>query len=172
MCPRAFGQTVPDADKGNSSLWAGIEYANIEAGFPHGSSARLAGLGGIVSFSRTHHWLLEGQIRVLNWNRWNGESERDYLGGPRYTFLNNNRLRPFARFEVGEVTINYPFHLGVGHQFAMVPGGGIEYRLSRKWSVRGTYEYQFLPNSPNFTNEPRYGMRPNGAFAGLTYRVF
>jgi opacity protein-like surface antigen len=168
----AFGQSVPDAYKDNPSLWAGIEFANIEAGFPYGSSVRLSGLGGIASFNWTHHLLLEAQARVLNLNRWNGESEHDYFAGPRYTFLKGNRLRPFARFEVGEVTINYPFNIGVGHQFAMVPAGGVECRLKHRWSVRGTYEYQILPNSPNFTDEPHFGMRPNGVFAGVTYRVF
>jgi opacity protein-like surface antigen len=172
ICCSAFGQTVPDAYKDNPSFWAGIEYANLDAGFPYGSSVRLSGLGGLVSFSWTHHLVLEGQAQVLNWNRWNGESEHDYLAGPRYTFLKSDRLRPFARFEIGEVTINYPFRLGVGHQFAAVPGGGLEYRLSHRWSVRGTYEYQILPDSPNFTDELHFGIRPNGAFAGITYRVF
>ena len=168
----AFSQTVPDGYKSNPSIWAGIEYANLQAGFPFDSTVRVSGLGAIVSYSRTHQILIEGQVRVLNWNSWNGETEHDYLAGPRYTFLHSDRLRPFARFEIGEVTINYPFTLGVGHQFAMVPAGGLEYRLGRRWSVRGTYEYQFLPNSPNFTNEPHYGMRPNGASAGITCRVF
>jgi opacity protein-like surface antigen len=56
--------------------------------------------------------------------------------------------------------------------FAVVPGGGLEYRLNRRWSVRASYEYQILPVSPNFTDEPRFGIRPNGVFAGFTYRVF
>lgn len=168
----APGQAVPDAYKDNPSFWAGLEYSNVEAGFPHDSTLRLSGLGALVSFSWTHHLLLEGQARVLNWNRWNGESEHDYFAGPRYTFLKGDRLRPFVRFEIGMVTVNYPFHIGTGHQFAAVPGGGVEYRLSHRWSVRGTYEYQILPDSPNFANEPHFGMRPNGAFAGITYRVF
>jgi opacity protein-like surface antigen len=54
----------------------------------------------------------------------------------------------------------------------MAPGGGVEYRLSRKLSLRAIYEYQFLSNSPNFTNEPQFGIKPNGGFAGISYRVF
>ena len=53
----------------------------------------------------------------------------------------------------------------------MVPGVGLEYRLKRRLSLRGSYEYQILPNSPNFTNEPKFGIRPAGVFAGLTYRL-
>jgi opacity protein-like surface antigen len=54
----------------------------------------------------------------------------------------------------------------------MAPGGGLEYRLNHKWSLRATYEYQFLPNSPNFTNEPKFGIKPNGALMGISYRLF
>jgi predicted extracellular nuclease len=49
---------------------------------------------------------------------------------------------------------------------------GTEYRLGHQWLVRGTYEYQFLPNSPNFTNEPKFGIKPNGVSAGISYRLW
>jgi opacity protein-like surface antigen len=115
---------------------------------------------------------LEGHIRYLDWDRWNGETEHDYLAGPRYTFLHRNKLRPFASFQMGTVAMRYPFSIGTGNMFAAVPGGGLEYRLSHRWSVRAAYEYQILPNSPNFTDEPQFGIRPNGGGGGLSYRVF
>ena len=171
LCAAASGQSVPDGLKDNPSLWVGLDYSNMHAGFPHGSNLRLSGMGGVASFSWTHQLLIEGQVQHLNWNSWYGETEQDYLAGPRYTFLKGDRLRPFARLEIGLVHIHYPFRIGTGNMFAVVPAGGIEYRLNRKWSVRASYEYQILPVSPNFTNEPKFGIRPNGASVGFTYRV-
>jgi opacity protein-like surface antigen len=169
---RLCGQVEPDADKGKASLWAGAEFANYRAGFPHGSGLRLSGVGAFVTFNRTHHIGFEGHVRFLYVNSWNGETEQDYLAGPRYTFFMSNRWRPFADLEVGAVRIHYPFHIGTGDQFAIAPGGGLEYRVSHRVSVRGIYEYQILPNSPNFTDEPHFGVHPNGVYGGLSIRPF
>jgi hypothetical protein len=70
-----FGQTVPDAYKDNPNFWVGLEYANLEAGFPHGSSVRLSGVGALVTFYWTHQFNLEGHARFFKpqcvewWNR-------------------------------------------------------------------------------------------------------
>ena len=34
------------------------------------------------------------------------------------------------------------------------------------------YQYQILANSPNFTDEPRFGIRPSGLTAGVSWRIF
>jgi hypothetical protein len=168
----AHGQAAPSAKGGAQSLWVGAEYANLQAGFPNGSNARLFGVGAFGIFNWNHHYGVEGHARFLNFNSWNGETEQDYLAGPRYTFLHSNKWRPFASFQVGLVKIQCPFSMGNGTSFAMAPGGGLEYRVSHKWSVRAAYEYQFLPNSPNFTDEPQFGIKPNGPLVGTSYRIF
>lgn len=147
------------------------EYANLQAGFPVGSNVRLSGVGALANFNWNHRLGVEAHARFLSFNSWNGETEQDYLVGPRYTFMHSNKWRPFAEFQVGLVKIQYPFSIGNGISFAMAPGGGLEYRLNRKWSVRGTYEYQILTDSPSFTNEPQFGIKPNGAMVGVTYRL-
>jgi len=172
MAAIGYGQTVPDATGAGNSLWAGAEYANMQAGFPNGSSLRLTGVGAFADYNWNHFFGVEMHMRFLNFNSWYGETEQDYLAGPRYTFLKSNRWRPFAGFEIGAVRIQYPFAIGTGTCFAISPGGGLEYRLGRKWAARATYEYQFLPNSPNFTDEPKFGIRPNGFQAGISYRIF
>jgi opacity protein-like surface antigen len=167
----AHGQVIPSAEGAGQSLWVGAEYANLKAGFPEGSTTRLSGVGVFGNFNWNHRFGVEGRARFLNIGSWNGETEQDYLAGPRYTFLHRNKLRPYALFQVGFVKMQYPFSVGSGTFFAMAPGGGVEYRLSRKWSVRGSYEFQMLMNSPNFTNEPQYGIKPNGGIVGLSYRL-
>jgi hypothetical protein len=169
---KVCGQVVASAYKDNPSVWAGAEFANYHAGFPYGSGLRLSGFGFFVTYNRTHHIGLEGHARFLDINSWYGETEQDYLAGPRYTFLAKEKWRPFADFEIGGVRIHYPFQIGVGDQFAMAPGGGLEYWVNHRFSVRGVYEYQILPNSPNFTNEPHFGVNPNGVYGGVSMRVF
>jgi opacity protein-like surface antigen len=168
----AYGQIVPSAEGDGQSLWVGAEYANLQAGFPNGSNLRLSGVGVFGNFNWNHTYGMEAHARFLNFNSWNGETEQDYLAGPRYTFLHRNKLRPFAAFNVGLVKIQYPFSMGTGTSFAMAPGGGVEYRLSHKWSIRGNYEYQILLNSPDFTNEPKFGIKPNGGLVGISYRLW
>jgi len=156
-----MSQVEPAAYKDNPSLWAGAEFANYYAGFPHGSDLRLSGLGAFVNFDWTHRIGIEGHARFFNMNSWNGE-----------TFLKSDHWRPFADFEIGVVRIHYPFQIGTGDQFALAPGGGLEYRLNRRVSVRTVYEYQFLSNSPDFTNEPHFGIHPNGITCGFSIRPF
>lgn len=167
----ARAQTAADAYATGPSLWAGAEFSNMQAGFPNGSSVRLQGIGGFVNYNWSHAIGLEAHVRFLSFDSWYGETQQDYLAGPRYTFLHNRKWRPFAEFQVGMVRIEYPFSLGTGASFTMAPGGGLEYQLSRRFSARATYEYQYLFNSPNFANEPQFGIRPNGFQAGFAYRI-
>jgi opacity protein-like surface antigen len=168
----AQAQTVPDGRGGAASLWVGAEYGSFKAGFPVDSTVKLSGVGAFATYNWNRHYAMEMHARFLNLNSWYGETEQDYLAGPRYTFLRGEKLRPFALFQVGFVKIQYPFLIGTGTSFAMAPGGGVEYRLGRKWSVRGAYELQILTNSPDFTDEPKFRIRPNGATMGISYRLF
>jgi opacity protein-like surface antigen len=165
-------QVTPSAEGTGSSLWVGGEYSNFAAGFPNGSSVRLSGIGAFANYNWDSRFGVEARTRFLNFNSWNGETQQDFLVGPRYTFLHREKLRPFAEFQVGFVKIQYPFSIGNGTSFVMAPGGGFEYRLNRQWAVRGAYEFQFLPNSPNFTNEPKFGIKPNGVSVGISYRLW
>jgi len=167
----ARAQTAPDASGAGESLWVGAEYVNLQAGFPAGSSVRLFGAGAYGNFNWNHHFGLEARASFLNFGQWHGETEQDYLAGPRYTFLRRNRVRPYAAFDAGLVKIQYPFNMGTGTSFAIAPGGGFEYRLNRRFSVRASYEYQILFNSPDFTNEPHFGIRPQGIRAGISCRI-
>lgn len=55
--------------------------------------------------------------------------------------------------------------------FTIAPAGGLEYRLNCLWAMHTEYQYRFLLDSPNFTNEPQYGIHPNGVQVGVTYRI-
>lgn len=165
-------QTMVAGHGASASLWGGIDYSDVKAGFPVDSSTRLDGVGAFVSYSRDRHWSLDAHARFLDLKSWNGETEQNWLIGPRYSFLRGQRLRPYASFLVGAVKIHYPFAIGDGTNFALAPGGGFEYRLRPRWSLRAGYEYQRLLDSPHFSDEPHYGITPNGFTGGVAYRIF
>jgi hypothetical protein len=167
----AGGQTVPTAYAPPQTLLAGFEYANMQAGFPNGSNTRLSGVGVFLNFNFNRAVGVEAHYRQLNFGGWQGQRQQDYLIGPRYTFLNRGKWRPYASFLVGEAHIQYPFQLGAGDQLALAPGGGVDYRFGARWTARAAYEFQILPNSPNFANVTHYGMKPNGFQFGLAYRI-
>jgi hypothetical protein len=45
---------------------------------------------------------------------------------------------------------------------------GLDYHVGHRWELRASYEYQF---PPNFSNEPKFGMHPNGFQTGVAYRI-
>ena len=170
-CP-ARAQSVASAHGPSQSLWVGGEFSNTAAGFPHDSSVRLSGIGAWSSYNWTHHIGVEANMRWMNFSSWHGETEQSYLIGPRYTFMNSRKWRPFAALGVGVTSIHYPFSMGDGTSFTLAPRGGVELRMKRKWLLRASYEADLLTNSPDFTNEPKFGIHPNGAQIGIGYRIF
>jgi opacity protein-like surface antigen len=168
----AQAQTVPSATRTTHALWVGGEYSNISAGFPYASGQRLQGAGAFVDYHLTSHIGVEAEVRFLRFNSFYGETEDHYLAGPRYMARSFGRLQPYAQFLVGEGRIQYPFGIGSGNYLALAPAAGANYRISSRWSLRGEYEFQFWPGSPNFVNEPAHRITPQGIHAGIAYRLF
>jgi opacity protein-like surface antigen len=165
-------QSAASGSGATASLWAGVDYTDFKAGFPVDSNYRFSGIGAFVSYSRDRHWSLDAHARFLTMKSWNGETEQDWLIGPRYSFLRGAKLRPYGSLLIGAVKMHYPFQIGDGTNFALAPGGGLEYRRGERWSLRAGYEYQTLLDSPRFTNETHYGIKPNGFTAGVAYKIF
>ncbi|MGD0729939.1 MAG: outer membrane beta-barrel protein [Terracidiphilus sp.] len=167
----AQAQVVPSAIGPGRSLWLGAEYSNINASFPYQSNQRLWGIGGFADYHFTGHIAVEGEARFLRFNSFYGETEDNYLAGPRYMIRTFHKLQPYAQCLVGEGKIQYPFQIGTGSYLTLAPGGGANYRLSRKWIVRGEYEYQMWLNSPGVANEPSHELTPSGFHVGIAYRL-
>ncbi len=168
----AQAQVVPSATGPGRALWVGAEYSNIDASFPYASGQRLWGIGGFADFHLVSHIAVEGEARFLRFNSFQGETEDNYLAGPRYLVRRFGKLEPYAQCLVGMGKIQYPFQIGSGSYLALAPGGGANFRLSRKWTVRGEYEYQLWLNSPNIANEPSHELTPSGFHVGIAYRLF
>jgi opacity protein-like surface antigen len=153
------------------ALWVGGGYSNIHAGFPYQSGQRLWGIGAFADYHLNSKIEAEAEARFLRFNSFYGQSEDNYLIGPRYLVGSYGRFQPYGQFLVGFGKIQYPFNIGGGRYLALAPGGGLNYRISRKFALRGEYEYQLWPQSPNFTNEPAHEISPNGFHVGISYRL-
>lgn len=137
-------------------------------------------MGGIAVFADLDNIFLrklgaEGEARWLRFNEYLGETQDHYLLGPRYRLIRFHALSGYAKFLMGGGFITYPGDIGSGSYFAYVPGGTAEYRVARRWIVRGDYEYQRWPAAPglvfSFPN-PSHGLTPNGFSAGVAYKIF
>ena len=166
-----YAQVAQSASGGEAKLWAGGEFSDFT---PDYGSDRLLGAGVIIDFNLTPKMGAVGEARWLRWNNSSdgGETQADYLLGPKYRVYQHGRFSLNAKLVAGGVWITFPNDIGRGSYFAFAPGGFVDYRLSRKFLLRGDYEYQFLPAAPNIPGQPNNGLTPHGFSVGVEYRVF
>jgi Outer membrane protein beta-barrel domain len=115
---------------------------------------------------------LSGDARFLHFGGFENSTESSYLAGPKVYFLSNGRFQPYGKFLLGEGRIHYPFQIGDASYFALAPGIGSGYRINHHWMLRAEYEYQIWYGSPDYANEPKHQLTPNGIHVGVAYRIF
>ncbi len=165
----AFAQAAPSATGPTRGFWVGAEYANFNASFPYQSNHRLTGYGVFADYFFGKHLGVEANARFLSFQSYHGESESNYLAGPQYRSRNFGKFQLYAEGLVGLGKIQFPFSIGSGSYFAVVPSGGAYYRLARRWQLRAGYDYEFWLNSPNVTNAPAHELTPSGFHAGVAF---
>lgn len=170
--PLAHTQALPSATRGPASFWAGAGFANYSASFPYQSGSRLSGVTAFAEYHRDARLGIGGRVSFLNFGGFEHETERSFLAGPQFRFFRRDRIQPFADGFAGVGTIHYPYSIGTESYFTIAPGGGLDYILRRRFSLRGEYEYQFWVNSPGYANEPGHSLHPNGLQLGISYRFF
>ena len=167
----AYAQVAPSVRGGNASLWVGGEFASFNSDYD--TRTRIIGPGVNVDYNFTPHFGLIGEARWLHWNGTDSQTQSDYLAGAKYTF-HYHRFSFAGKMLLGGVWVKYPVVAtggSTGSYFAYAPGGFIDYRVSRRFSVRGGYEYQFLPSAPGFAGQPSHGLNPQGFTVGVNYRL-
>ncbi len=166
-----YAQVARSASGGEAKLWAGGEVSFFSPDF---GVDRLVGAGVIIDFNLTPKIGAVGEMRWLRWNNSSdgGETQSDYLLGAKYRVYQHGRFSLNAKLVAGGVWIRFPLDIGTGSYFAYAPGGFVDYRLSRKFLLRGDYEYQFLPSAPNIPGQTNNGLTPHGFSVGVQYRVF
>jgi len=167
----AFAQVAPSVRGGNSTLWVGGEFGSFNSDYL--PKTRIIGPGVTVDYNLNQHIGLIGEARWLHWNGTDSQTQSDYLAGGKYTF-HYRKFSFAAKMLIGGVWIKYPVVAtagSTGSYFAFAPGGFVDYRVSRHFSVRGGYEYQILPSAPGFLDQPSNGLTPHGFTAGVNYRL-
>lgn len=123
------------------------------------------GLTAWVDADTIRHFGFEGEARWLEYHQTANVHVETYLIGGRYHF-DVGRTQPYVKALLGDGHFNFPYNYAYGNYLVIAPGGGVDYRLSRRWSARADFEYQ---DWPQFT----YGaMSSVGGTLGLRYSIF
>lgn len=153
-------------------LWGGVEFSDFQNDYIR--YIRSDGIGFYGDYMLTERVTAEAQVRLLDLNKPVGLTEKSFLVGPLVNVYQYHRATAYAKFLLGVGTFNFP-PIGYGSYFAYGTGGGVDYRLSSRFKVRGEYEYDFLPSAPGeqltYPN-PSNGLTPNGFSVGVSYRIF
>jgi hypothetical protein len=77
------------------------------------------------------------------------------------------RAQPYVKGLVGFSNMNFEYNVAHGRFTTIAFGGGIDLKVTRRWSVRAIdFEYQKWPEFGNTT------LSPYGASVGIGYRIF
>ena len=162
----ARAQVVPAASANNFRLSAGGFGAAFQPdyageGIAQTSPNRLYGAGAYVD-ARLNRWVIgEFEGRWLRYNTYLGINENSYLVGPRVPIVTWHGLTPYGKFLVGMGNGSFL----TGNTFVMSYGGGVDYRLGRRFTLRAfDFEYQQWRVTPT--------LWPYGGSVGLSYKIF
>lgn len=160
-----WAQAAPAATDRQLTIMAG----GMVSGFqPDEGGTDLVGVGTYVDFHFSHWVQVEAEGRWLRWNEYYGEHQDNYLIGPRVPIKQFGNFNVYGKTLIGYGKMTFPFNYGYGTFTDLAFGGTLDYRLSRKITVRAAdFEYQYWPKWINNTS-----LTPYGVSAGVSYRVF
>ncbi|MGD0913221.1 MAG: outer membrane beta-barrel protein [Terracidiphilus sp.] len=163
----ASAQVVPSAYREGMSIHAGGEGSAFQPDYAYNGIAqtspdRLYGFGAYfdVHFSR---WLqIEGEGHWLRFNQFRNIGQNTYMIGPKIPIWEFHRWTPYGKAMIGWGS--GPGWLN-GKSTSIAYGGGIEFRMTRKLTLRPfDFEEEYWNTKP--------ALHPYGASAGISYRVF
>ena len=166
MAHPAQGQVVPSADEGGLLLSAGGTASGYYLNY---GEQKLLGASAFVEADTRRHIRVEAEARWLQFHQTNDINARTYLGGASY-FRDYGRFQPYAKSLVGFGQANLAFGLGQAKSLVIAPGGGVDFRFTRRIRFRlADFEYQFWPQAT-------YGTTPAfssvGLSSGIRVRIF
>jgi hypothetical protein len=146
-----------------------IDAGVMASGFVPGDREHpVIGPGAYVDVHFTHWFQVEAEGRWMRWYGYEGETEDNYLIGPRVpVYRLGRRGQIYGKALVGLAKQNFAFG-GYGSFTAFAFGGTLDYKLTRKLTLRAVdFEYQYWP-----VWLPDQSLRPYGGSVGMSYRVF
>jgi opacity protein-like surface antigen len=166
-------QVVAAGRGGNQQLFAGGFFSDFSPDYGY---QRLYGIGGFVDYNLTPRWGAEAEARFLRFNQLANIHEDTYMVGPKFNY-GHKKFIFYGKGLFGFGEFNFPQNVAHGSYFSIGLGGGVDYRLSRRFYARGEYEYQIWPGfvgPPDnaITGNRANGLTPNGFSVGMSYRIF
>ncbi len=150
----ALGSAFNPNDKNNNAYVGGNNY--------------LMGFGTYLDVHFTHWFQLEGEARWLRFNEYAGENQDNYLIGPKIPIHRFGRADVYGKAMIGFGKMTFPYSYGYGTFTALAYGGGVDYRLSPKLTLR-PIDFEFQQWPVWLGNSSLY---PYGISVGIGYRVF
>ena len=169
----ARGQVVPSATSHTFSLSAGGLGSTFQPdytgeGLAYTGPQRLYGVGAFVDLHFSRWVQVEGEGHWMRFNQYHpcpecqGIYEDAYLIGPRIPIVTFHRITPYGKFLVGLGSADF---LMGGDAFVLDYGGGVDYRLTRRFTIRAVdFEYQQWRLNPVLS--------PYGGSVGISYKIF
>jgi hypothetical protein len=171
----AHGQVAPSASERVFTVRVGGLASAFQPDYAGESSAqtapdRLYGIGVYVDARFTRWVQPEFEARFLPWHGYLGLTESTYSIGERVPIINFHKITPYGKLLAGLGTGNFLQSPG----FMLTYGGGVDYRLNRKFTIRcADFEYQAWPVTNVFQGvTTHFTVRPYGLSAGMSYRIF
>jgi hypothetical protein len=171
----AHGQVVPSATERAFSVRAGALVSAFQPDYTNEGAAitgpqRLYGVAGYVD-ARFTRWIQpEFEVRFLRFNEFDNVDENTYSIGDRVPIITFHKFTPYGKVLVGLGNASWLN----GTAFVLTYGGGVDYRLNRKFTIRcADFEFQQWPvTSTGPLGSTSFTIRPYGLSAGLSYRIF
>ena len=130
-------------------------------------SQKLSGVGAYVDLNLTRRFGVEAEGRWQRFHEFEGISQDNYLIGPRMKVKHFWRAQPYVKVLGGLSHMTFEDGIATGRFTTFAAGGGVDLKLSRRWSVRAIdAEYQVWPS---FLGS---WLSPYGVSAGIGYRIF
>ncbi len=139
---RSYCQVVPSA-KGGSWITAG---GMLDGDHMNYGSRNLFGATGFVDLNFNPRYTVEGEATWLWIRQQENVHDETYMIGPRFNFNDASNWKPYVKALIGNGQFNFPFNYAHGGYLVLAGGGGINYRLNRKFAIRvADVEYQYWP---------------------------
>ena len=158
-----WGQSRESANETRPSLWAGGGLSGYTVQY---GERKMWGATAFVDADSAYHIGIEGEAHWLEYHQTANVHLETYMIGPRY-HVTVGKFQPFIKGTIGFGNFNFPYNYAYGHYLVIGAGGGVDYSLNHRWSVRvADIQYQ---DWPQFT----FGAMNNvGISSGIRYRIF